>query len=112
PGVARRVDPHAAARLAAAECEAKDRRQLAICRNRDGDVTLAGLLDAEGAATVSAALDPLAAPTPSRDGGPDPRSPGRRLADALVELARRALTGTTAAAGSAGAAARLPDAGG
>src|SRR5437763_2382760 len=107
PGVARRVDPHAAARLARAECEARERRHLGLCRNRDGDVTLAGLLDAEGAATVSAALDPLAAPKPTSAGGPDPRRPCRRLADALVELARRALTGTDgAAAGAAGAAAR------
>jgi hypothetical protein len=102
--VARRVDPLAAARLAEKERAAKARRHLALTRTRDGEFGLTGLLDAEGAATLSAALDPLAAPAPSTAAGPDPRRPGQRLADALVELARRALTG-----GSGG---RLPDAGG
>jgi len=105
PGVARRVDPRAAARLAEQEQTAKQRRQLALTRTRDGEVSLSGLLDAEGAATLSAALDPLAAPAPSTAAGRDPRRPGQRMADALVELARRALTGP-------GAAGRLPDTGG
>jgi hypothetical protein len=104
PGVARRVDPHAAARLAARERDAKDRRHLALTRTHDGAVALSGLLDPEGAATLSAALDPLAAPAPSTADGPDPRRPGQRLADALVELARRSL--------HHGGGGRLPDAGG
>jgi hypothetical protein len=46
-------------------------------------VALRGLLDAEAAATLSAALDPLATPRPATDGTPDPRelpprSPARR----------------------------------
>jgi len=108
PGVARRVDPTAAARLAQREREARERRQLALMRDRDGDFVLAGRLDAEGAATLSAALDPLAAPAPRSKDGPDPRSSARRLADALVELARRAMHGSR----GAGPARRLPDAGG
>src|SRR5206468_2638166 len=89
----------------ARECAAKERRHLHLASNRDGDLVLAGLLDVEGAATLSAALDPLAAPTPGTGGIPDPRPPGRRLADALVELARRALAGTAGGG-------RLPDSGG
>ena len=48
---------------------------------------LDGVLDPEGGATVLAALMPLAAP----GGADDDRTPAQRRADALVELARRAL---------------------
>ncbi len=47
-----------------------------------------GDLNAEGGATVLAALAPLAVPIPG-----DQRTPAQRRADALVELARRALDG-------------------
>ena len=39
------------------------------------------------------AVDPLAAPAAADNAAKDPRRPARRLADALVELARRALSG-------------------
>jgi hypothetical protein len=55
----------------------------------DGITRLSGRLDAESAAMVRSALDPLAAPNPAADGTPDPRTGGQRMADALVELARR-----------------------
>jgi hypothetical protein len=42
-------------------------------------------------AMLRTALDPLAAPHPADDGERDPRTPGQRLVDALVELARRAI---------------------
>lgn len=45
----------------------------------------------EAAAIVRAALDPFAAPLPRTAKGADPRTAGQRQADALVELARRAL---------------------
>jgi hypothetical protein len=78
--------------LAGQEQAAKARRDLTIWRGRDGMHHLRGIFDTEAAATVAAALDPLAAPSPA-DGGRDTRTPGRRRADALVELARRALAG-------------------
>jgi hypothetical protein len=53
-------------------------------------------LDPEAAAVLDAAIDPLSAPQPSDEGGPDLRSPGQRRAEALVEVCRRA-----AAAGGA-----------
>jgi Domain of unknown function (DUF222) len=71
-----------------------------------GGCHLSGHLDAEAAALLDAALDPLAAPHPTGTDGPDNRSPGRRHADALVELARRALAGAATTGGL------LPDTGG
>jgi Domain of unknown function (DUF222)/HNH endonuclease len=68
-----------------------DRRQKRELRFDDTTGALSGRLDAEGMATVRTALDALAKPNPAADGTPDPRSAGQRLADALVELARRAL---------------------
>ncbi|HEX6232490.1 MAG TPA: DUF222 domain-containing protein [Jiangellaceae bacterium] len=56
---------------------------------------IGGQLTTEGIAALRTALDPLAAPTPSSDGQPDPRTAGQRLADALVELARRAIAADT-----------------
>jgi hypothetical protein len=60
-----------------------ERRHLHLTPAGDAMVALRGLLDAEAAATLSAALDPLAAPPPATDGTPDPRelpprSPARR----------------------------------
>jgi hypothetical protein len=53
---------------------------------------LRGRLDTEAAAVLQAALDPLSAPRPSTAEGQDRRSPERRRADALLDLAHRALT--------------------
>ncbi|WP_460869499.1 HNH endonuclease signature motif containing protein [Rhodococcus aerolatus] len=77
-----------------AEERAVERRELRISRAPvNGMVRLSGLLDTEGAEAVLAALSPLAAPDPAADGTPDPRTSPRRAADALVELASRALGG-------------------
>jgi Domain of unknown function (DUF222)/HNH endonuclease len=54
-----------------------------------GRVRLTGWLDAESAAQVRAALDPLCAPRPTGHAA-DPRTPGQRRADALVEVCRLA----------------------
>lgn len=62
-------------------------RDLSITDIGGGRHRVAGTLTAEGAATLRAALDPLAAPRPAADGTRDPRSPGQRYADALVEMA-------------------------
>ena len=60
--------------------------------DRDGGVELAGWLDREAAEIVRAALSPLAAPRPTTDTEVDLREASQRDADALVELAQRALT--------------------
>jgi hypothetical protein len=72
------------------EQRAHHRREVRLAEAADGSTRLSGRLDAESAAMVRAALDPLAAPCPGPDGERDPRTAGQRTADALVELARRA----------------------
>ncbi|MGH3694757.1 MAG: DUF222 domain-containing protein [Pseudonocardiaceae bacterium] len=62
-------------------------------RDRDGGYELAGWLDREAAEILRAALSPLAAPRPSTETEIDLRSAAQRDADALVELAARALEG-------------------
>ena len=68
----------------------------------DGMTVLTGRLDRETGAKLRAALDPLAAPRPSEGGTRDPRTAGKRNADALETLVNTALSGEQAhAAGSA-----------
>src|SRR5664280_2672297 len=81
------ADPAGAQAAEAAAALAHDRRHLSISATFAGAVVLDGVLDPEGGATVLAALMPLAAP----GGADDDRTPAQRRADALVELARRAL---------------------
>jgi hypothetical protein len=87
------LHPDGPARLEHAEQAATATRELSVVpdRARRGFV-FAGRLDVEGAAILDTALNALAAPRPSTAAGPDPRTPGQRLGDALVELARRSLT--------------------
>jgi Domain of unknown function (DUF222) len=82
------------------------RRELFIRPDGHGGARLSGRLDPEGAALLDAALGPLARPRPSDEDGPDPRIMPQRQADALVELARRALAGQCCAGGG------LPETGG
>jgi hypothetical protein len=91
------VDPEGAeAREAKAlerqEREARRKRHLSFGSDGFGLHHLRGQFDPESAAVIAAALDGLAKPLPSTAGGPDPRTPGQRYADALVEVCRRQLT--------------------
>jgi hypothetical protein len=61
-------------------------------RDRDGGFELAGWLDQEATEIVRSALGPLAAPRPATDTEIDLRTAAQRDADALVELAQRALS--------------------
>jgi Domain of unknown function (DUF222)/HNH endonuclease len=65
------------------------RRGLWLAPTWEGMVALQGLLEAEAGQLLLAALEPLARPTTAQDD----RSGDQRRADALVELARRALEG-------------------
>src|SRR5262250_3126633 len=91
------VDPDHGDELLGRQLERENRaaeegRQLNARRCGGSRVRVTGWFDAEGWQTVSAALDPLAAPRPAdADGQPDERSYTRRQADALVELADRSL---------------------
>jgi hypothetical protein len=73
------------------------RRGLWLASTWEGMVAVNGLLEPEAGQTLLAALEPLARPA----NGEDSRSGGQRQADALTELARRALE-----------AGRLPQTGG
>ncbi|MGH3803192.1 MAG: DUF222 domain-containing protein, partial [Pseudonocardiaceae bacterium] len=66
------------------------RRRLTFS-DRDGGYELRGWLDREAAEIVRSALSPLAAPRPATDTEVDLRDAAQRDADALVELAARAL---------------------
>jgi uncharacterized protein DUF222/HNH endonuclease len=72
-----------AAAVVAGEIEAVEARYLELKQGADGLYWLRGMLDGEGGATLRAALEPLA----RRNGTGDERHRGRRLADALIELA-------------------------
>lgn len=72
------------------ERDMSDRMELTLTPEVDGMVRVRGRLSPEAATVVRSALSPLAKPMPS-----DTRSPAKRRADALVELARRALNGGT-----------------
>jgi hypothetical protein len=65
------------------------RRGLWLSPTWEGMVAVDGLLEPEAGTTLLAALEPLARPADAQD----TRSGGQRTADALVELARRALEG-------------------
>ncbi|MFL6128336.1 MAG: DUF222 domain-containing protein [Mycobacteriales bacterium] len=100
------AEERAGAALARAEERAARRMDLSFAPDGDGGSWLRGRLDAEGTAVVHATLDPLAAPRPAAADGPDARPPGRRRAEALVEVCRRALRAGTLP-GSAGEPAQI-----
>jgi hypothetical protein len=79
------LDPDGARRR---EEERYESRRLFVSSILDGRFAVDGSLDAEGGATLLAALSALSSP---RAG--DERTPAQRRADALVELARRSLAG-------------------
>jgi hypothetical protein len=64
-------------------------RWLQVAPTFEGMVVMDGLLEPEAGQTLLAALEPLARPASAED----TRSGGQRTADALTELARRALEG-------------------
>jgi hypothetical protein len=74
-----------------AEQRARNNMFLTFSPDGEGGSYLRGRLDPESAATVRAALEPLAKWRPTQADGPDLRPTSRRNADALVELARRCL---------------------
>src|SRR5262249_61546528 len=78
-------------RLARGERRARSRRGLTLSADGLGGIRITGLLDVEGAAIVSAALEPLSAPHRGLD-GPDARTPAARRADALLDICGHTLS--------------------
>jgi len=85
------LDPASLDELARREFDQAQHRTLTLSPAGDGWVLVRGQLDTEAATQLSTAIGALAAPQPSTTDGPDPRTAAHRRADALVELARRAL---------------------
>lgn len=67
-------------------------RELYFCAAQNGMTLLKGRLDREAGAKLRAALEPLAAPRPEKDGTKDPRTAGQRNADALTSVLDIALS--------------------
>ncbi|HEY3717723.1 MAG TPA: DUF222 domain-containing protein [Jatrophihabitantaceae bacterium] len=101
---ARRFDPGVLATLArrvvallnpdgvlADDVEHGRRRHASLTGNRDGSGGLRAHLTPTALAQWQAVLDPLAAPRPSDADGPDVRSPGQRMHDALADAAHKLL---------------------
>jgi len=82
------VEQQAESALERAEQLAYDKRELNITDIAGtSKVRIHGLMDREAAAHLRAAIDPLSAPRPTKD-APDPRTPGQRRADALVDVCK------------------------
>ncbi|MFI6241114.1 DUF222 domain-containing protein [Micromonospora sp. NPDC050795] len=81
------ADAAAAAALAAEAARAARDRHVTISTHADGRLRLSGTLDAESAALLRAAIDPLSAPL----GPDDTRCAGQRRHDALADVCRLAL---------------------
>src|SRR5882757_293682 len=105
---AQRFDPSVLATLArrvvallnpdgvlADDVEHDRRRHATLSGNRDGSGELRAHLTPAVLAQWQAVLDPLAAPRPSDADGPDVRSPGQRMHDALADAAHKLLASNT-----------------
>jgi hypothetical protein len=71
--------------------DAPETRRSLRFHDRDGGCELSGWLDREAAEILRSALSSLAVPRPATDTEVDLRTAAQRDADALVELAQRAL---------------------
>ncbi|MGC5311236.1 DUF222 domain-containing protein [Micromonospora zamorensis] len=81
------ADAAARAALDAEAARAARDRHLTLSEQTDGRLRLTGTLDAEAAALLRAAIDPLSAPT----GPDDTRCAGQRRRDALADVCRLVL---------------------
>ncbi|MCF6388049.1 HNH endonuclease [Mycobacterium sp. MBM] len=72
--------------------ENSDLNDMTLTQTDDGRISAALDLDALTGEELWAALDPLCRPVPLPDGSPDPRSAGRRRADAFGQIMRTYLS--------------------
>jgi len=80
--------------ILAPDSEQQRRRNFTLLPNADGSYTATGRLTPACGAQLLAWLTPRSAPRPSDDAGPDPRSYGQRMHDALEQLAGLAIRRT------------------
>lgn len=78
----------------APDSEQQRRRSFTLLPNTDGSYTASGRLTPACGAQLLAWLSPRSAPRSGGEGGPDPRSPGQRMHDALEQLAGLAIRRT------------------
>ena len=80
------VDPERGAALERDEARHAARQELTLTHGADGSRRFRGQLGPEGGALLDAALAAVSGPRPAQDGTPDPRTPGQRRAEGLLEL--------------------------
>ena len=80
------VDPERGAALERDEARQAARQELTLTHGADGARRFRGQLGPDGGALLDAALAAVAGPRPAQDGTPDPRTPGQRRAEGLLEL--------------------------
>jgi hypothetical protein len=83
------------------EQDQQRRRDVSLTIHADGSSTPRGHLTPELTSTLRPVLDALSKPVPASDGMPDPRTPGQRRHDGLLDAVHRLLRSDT-----------LPDSGG
>ncbi len=86
------VDPDNGRALERDEAAAAHRQTLSLTHHHDGSRRFRGQLGPEAGALLDAALQAVSGPRPAADGTPDPRSPGQRRAEGLLELITLAVT--------------------
>jgi hypothetical protein len=85
------LDPEDGRALESDEAEQQRKQTFSLGHGHDGTRIAKGCFTPEAGALIDAALDAVSAPRPSADRTPDPRNPGQRRAEGLLELIKLAL---------------------
>ncbi len=85
------LDPDNGGEMESDEAEQQRKQSFSLGQSHDGSRIPKGSFTPEAGALIDAALDAVSAPRPGADGTPDPRNPGQRRAEGLLELIRLAM---------------------
>jgi len=85
------LDPDNGGEMESDEAEQQRKQSFSLGQRHDGSRIPKGTFTPEAGALIDAALDAVSAPRPAADGTPDPRNPGQRRAEGLLELIRLAM---------------------
>jgi len=85
------LDPDNGGEMESDEAEQQRKQSFSLGQRHDGSRIPKGSFTPEAGALIDAALDAVSAPRPAADGTPDPRNPGQRRAEGLLELIRLAM---------------------